>query len=107
MQCVSMCNWGLPYDIFFFFVLSKFLQLTVGSRDLSQAEKNTVVTSWETQKMATFFTKFNSGPFWVKIVNLLSLQLQYFFSAYDKLRDSTVNWRISREEFLPNVDHSK
>ena len=40
------------------YMCSSLLQLTVGSRDLSQAEKRiTVVSSWETQKIITFFTK--------------------------------------------------
>ena len=35
-------------------MLSKILHLTVGSHGLSQAEKNTVVTSWATQKDDNF-----------------------------------------------------
>ena len=38
-------------------MFSKILQLAVGSRDLSQAEKKIVFTSWATHKMATIFVQ--------------------------------------------------
>ena len=51
------------------YMLSKVLQLTVVSRDLSQGEeKVTVFTSWEIFKMTTIFTQnenfFHPEPFW-------------------------------------------
>ena len=56
-------------------MLSKILQLTVGSRDLSQAEKKvTVVTS-----SAYFFSEF------------AQLVTVFFFLSRHKSRDPTVN----------------
>ena len=75
---------------------SRIIQLTVESRDLSQADKkNTVLTSWATLKMTTIFAQnddfFHPDPFWV---NFADLATTVFFSAWDKSHDPTVNWRI-------------
>ena len=71
---------------------SRIVQLTVESRDLSQADKkNTVLTSWATLKMTTIFTQnddfFHPSPFCWSCNNSIS-------SAWDKSHDPTVNWRI-------------
>ena len=70
---------------------SEILQLTVGSRDLSQAEKTiAVVTSWETQKMTTFSPRTILSGF-CELAQLVTTAI--LFSAWDKSRDPIVNWR--------------
>ena len=77
---------------------SSFWLLDVGSRDLSQAEKE--ITAWKAEKKSqndnnNFTQNDNLGPFWVKIIVILwicsALQAIISFSAWDKSRDPTVN----------------
>ena len=74
--------------VFFFlvcYIWSKFLQLTVGLRDLSQAEKKILLlqaeqlTKWQLFSQ-TFSTRTILSENSCHFVNLLTLQLQYFFS---------------------------
>ena len=79
------------------YMFFSFLQLTVGSSYLSQAEKETNNGKAEQiHKMTTIFTQNdNLGPFWVIIVVILwicsALQTVLSFSAWQKLNDSARN----------------
>ena len=75
--------------------LHLFKQLAaVGSRDLSQAEKNiTVVKAEQIQKMAIIFTqKGQTFSFWVKIVVVIFLICPALATAWDKSSDSIANF---------------
>ena len=56
------------------YILSNILQLTVGSHDLSQAEKNVVVDKLSNSQNVNYFnSNFHSGPFFVEIVVILGI----------------------------------
>ena len=69
------------------------LHLTVDFRDLSQAEKNIIVTtSWANSPNDDFF---HPGPFWMKTVIWKFPQLVskiFFSSALDKSCETRVDW---------------
>ena len=78
-------------------MLSKILQLTVGSHDLSQDEKKTAVfANWTTEKMAPILTQLNfvhPGQFWVLFFELDQLYKEIIvFSAWDKSCNSGAIW---------------
>ena len=60
-------------------MFSNFWLLAVGSRDLSQAEKEITACKVEQiHKLTTIFTqKDNLGPFWMKVVDILWICLAY------------------------------
>ena len=65
---------------------SSCLQLALGTRDLSQAEKETTLCKAEQiHKMETIFTRNDNflHPFFLSCVNLLSKQL--FLSQHEKV----------------------
>jgi hypothetical protein len=78
-------------------ISSTFLQLAIGSRHLSLAEKEIAVCKAEQiHKMTTIFTQNDnfiySGPFWVVILWICSaLQTVISFSAWDKSCDPTAS----------------
>ena len=80
MQCVSMCNWGLPYGIYFSlcstFGLSFFSWLLTHVIYLKLRKKILFLQAEQVRWWQLFSQNFNPGPFWVTIVNLLRLQPQ-------------------------------
>ena len=76
-------------------MFSNFWLLAVGSRDISQAEKEITACKVEQiHKLTTIFTqKDNLGPFWMKVVDILWICLAYqaTISLSALSRDPTAN----------------
>ena len=96
---IAQLRTGFLQKVFRLYMSSSFWLLGVESRDFSQAEKErTACKAEQIHKMTTIFTQNdNLGPFWVKIVVILSVaQLVttvIFFSTWDK---SHVKWDNSQ-----------